>query len=56
MRFIQVRQFGPQMLEEENVIVSSFRAMLLAMRPQGFAGCFAAIRAELWHLSLARPW
>ncbi|GHO71711.1 3-oxoadipate enol-lactonase [Ktedonobacter sp. SOSP1-52] len=36
--------FPAQMLEEENAVVSSFRAMLLAMRPQGFAGCFAAIR------------
>jgi 3-oxoadipate enol-lactonase len=36
--------FPPQMLVEESAIVSSFRAMLLAMRPQGFAGCFAAIR------------
>lgn len=36
--------FPPQMLAGENAIVESFRTVLLAMRPQGFAGCFAAIR------------
>jgi 3-oxoadipate enol-lactonase len=36
--------FPPQMLEEKNTAIETFRAMLLAMRPQGFAGCYAAIR------------
>lgn len=36
--------FPPLMLEEGNTIISPFRAMLLSMRPQGFAGCYAAIR------------
>jgi 3-oxoadipate enol-lactonase len=36
--------FSPHMLEADSAIIESFRAMLLAMHPQGFAGCYAAIR------------
>ncbi len=36
--------FPPHMLEEENAIVEPFRATLLAMRPQGLAGCYAVVR------------
>lgn len=36
--------FPAQMLGEKNAIVETFRAMLLSMQPQGFAGSFAAIR------------
>ncbi|HTK07926.1 MAG TPA: 3-oxoadipate enol-lactonase [Ktedonobacteraceae bacterium] len=36
--------FPPQMLEAESAIIESFRAMLLAIQPQGYAGCYAAVR------------
>jgi 3-oxoadipate enol-lactonase len=36
--------FPAQMLEEGGAVIESFRAMLLAMQPQGFAGCFAVVR------------
>jgi 3-oxoadipate enol-lactonase len=36
--------FPPDMLEAKSAIVESIRAMLLAMNPQGFAGCYAAVR------------
>lgn len=36
--------FPPHMLEAEEAIIEPFRTTLLAMQPEGFAGCFAAIR------------
>lgn len=36
--------FPPLMLEEESAIIEPFRSTLLAMRPQGLAGCYAAVR------------
>jgi 3-oxoadipate enol-lactonase len=36
--------FPPKMLETESAIFGTFRTMLLATHPQGFAGCNAAIR------------
>jgi len=36
--------FPASMLKEKSAIVETFRAMLLSMQPQGFAGSFAAIR------------
>jgi 3-oxoadipate enol-lactonase len=32
------------MLETQREVVQSFRSMVLATRPQGLAGCFAAVR------------
>jgi 3-oxoadipate enol-lactonase len=36
--------FPPRMLDNDHPAVAPFRATLLAMRAQGLAGCFAAIR------------
>lgn len=36
--------FPAHMLNTQNPNVDSIRAMLLAMQPQGFAGCYAAVR------------
>ncbi|MBO0783816.1 MAG: 3-oxoadipate enol-lactonase [Ktedonobacteraceae bacterium] len=36
--------FPPHMLEKGGATIESFRATLLSMRPQGFAGSYAAIR------------
>ncbi|WP_127529933.1 alpha/beta fold hydrolase [Paenibacillus kobensis] len=36
--------FPPHMLEPENAVVHSFREMVLATRPEGIAGSWAAIR------------
>ncbi|MBB6733989.1 alpha/beta fold hydrolase [Cohnella zeiphila] len=36
--------FPPQLLKTENPLVASFRSMVLATRPEGLAGLFAAIR------------
>ncbi|GCE13000.1 alpha/beta fold hydrolase [Tengunoibacter tsumagoiensis] len=36
--------FPPHMLEEECAIIQSTRATLLAMEPQGIAGCWATVR------------
>jgi len=36
--------FPPHLLEAESAMVGAVRAMLLAMQPQGFAGCYAAVR------------
>jgi 3-oxoadipate enol-lactonase len=36
--------FPPKMLENQSAIVGTIRAMLLATQPQGFAGCYAAVR------------
>jgi 3-oxoadipate enol-lactonase len=36
--------FPSHLLETESDIIDSIRAMLLAMNPQGFAGCYAAVR------------
>ncbi|MFC5740550.1 3-oxoadipate enol-lactonase [Dyella tabacisoli] len=36
--------FPPHMLQAQSAIVDSIRAVLLSMDPQGFAGCYAAVR------------
>jgi 3-oxoadipate enol-lactonase len=36
--------FPRHMLEEENPAIEPFRATLLAMSPQGLAGCYAVVR------------
>lgn len=36
--------FPQHMLAEQSEVTASFRTVLLGMQPQGFAGCFAAIR------------
>jgi 3-oxoadipate enol-lactonase len=36
--------FPPHMLEGENATIETFRAMLWAIHPQGYAGCYAAVR------------
>jgi 3-oxoadipate enol-lactonase len=36
--------FPPHMLEGESATIETFRTMLLAIHPQGYAGCYAAVR------------
>ena len=36
--------FPRRMLEENNPVIEPFRATLLAMQPQGLAGCYAVVR------------
>jgi 3-oxoadipate enol-lactonase len=36
--------FPQRMLDADGAVVASFRSTLLAMKPQGLAGCYAAIR------------
>jgi 3-oxoadipate enol-lactonase len=36
--------FPRHMLEEKNPVIEPFRATLLAMQPQGLAGCYAVVR------------
>jgi 3-oxoadipate enol-lactonase len=36
--------FPPHMLEGENATIETFRAMLRSIHPQGYAGCYAAVR------------